>query len=167
MAGMIASLYCRGRRCRAFAATVLALACGSVALSACAGNDGGSAEDVANRFAKMHVHEAPIHGSVRVSVPKSGKMWVVVGREDLKAVAPQKCSIDGDPMGKVSEDIDMPASMAAEKAAVPGGGQSGATLDGTLFAFAQADVDGPREAVVYCEIDDAEGAYVVYEPSAD
>ncbi|WEV66736.1 hypothetical protein OZX72_05545 [Bifidobacterium sp. ESL0769] len=113
-----------GKRVRGIVGIVAALLCVGSLAGCGAKSSEPSVSDVADRFSAMEKYDVKPNGDeTTVTVSKSGTLYVLAYRDNLKKAKPESCTIDGNPMKASSEDLNYPDSKGKN-----------------LFAFAQAKV---------------------------
>ncbi|WEV73387.1 hypothetical protein OZX74_05400 [Bifidobacterium sp. ESL0798] len=113
-----------GKYVRRIVGIVAALLCvGSLAGCGAKGSE-PSVSDVADRFSAMKKYDVKPNGDVTtVTASKSGTLYVLAYREDLKKMKAERCTVDGNPMKTSVEDLNYPDSKGKN-----------------LFVFAQTKV---------------------------
>ncbi|WEV69991.1 hypothetical protein OZX73_03795 [Bifidobacterium sp. ESL0775] len=123
-----------GKSIRGIIGAVTALLCvGS--LAGCGANSTEpSVSEVADRFSKMEKYDVNSDGSATtITVSKSGTLYVLTYRDDLKKMKAESCTVDGNPMKTSTEDLNYPDSKGKN-----------------LFAFAQAKVGKSGDHKLSC-----------------
>ncbi|WEV46006.1 hypothetical protein OZX62_05935 [Bifidobacterium sp. ESL0690] len=93
-----------------------------------------SVSDVADRFSAMEKYDVKPNGDVTtVTASKSGTLYVLAYRDDLKKMNAESCTVDGNPMKASTEDLNYPDSKGKN-----------------LFAFAQSKVGQAGDHKLSC-----------------
>ncbi|MFT3943050.1 MAG: hypothetical protein QM705_04400 [Ancrocorticia sp.] len=83
------------------------------------------------------------NGETVVEVESAGTVWALVRRDDVSAVDPSQCQINGQSMGDAAEDLNIP-----EPADLSDTGEKQ-----TMFAFASAPVENAGNYTINCALD--------------
>lgn len=112
------------RNVRGVIVTVAVLLCVGSLAGCGAKRSEPSASDVADRFSAMDQYSVDPDGdATTVTTSKSGNIYVLAYRDDLKDMKAESCTVDGNPMKASTEDLNHPDSKGKN-----------------LFAFAQAKI---------------------------
>ncbi|MDF7640983.1 hypothetical protein PT279_05190 [Bifidobacterium sp. ESL0784] len=94
-----------------------------------------SASEVADRFSVMEKYDVKPNGdTTTVTTSKSGTLYVLAYRDNLKKVKVESCTVDGNPMKASTEDLNYPDSKGEN-----------------LFAFAQAKIGQSGDHKLSCD----------------
>ena len=112
-------------------------------------------DEVGARFGAMTEIAGDPTGTTVVEAAGPGTVWALTRRDDVRRADPADCSLDGAPMQRAPEALNVPEP---QRLRAEGRSQ-------TLFAFAAAPVDGAGSATVSCDLGDAPALLLLFEPA--
>ncbi|MBN0038587.1 hypothetical protein JN535_00165 [Cellulosimicrobium cellulans] len=110
--------------------------------------------EVEARFAAMTEVPGDPAGATVVESAGAATVWALTRRDDVRRVDPVDCSLDGVPMERAAEALNVPEPRGLEAAGRPQ----------TLFAFASAAVDQAGSFTVACDLGGAPVLLLLLEP---
>ncbi|KFF30868.1 hypothetical protein [Bifidobacterium bombi] len=131
--------------------TVLAALIGVIIFSGCDGTNRAdpTVDDVVNHFSSMARYEVANDGSkTAISAEKSGTLFVLATRQNLKKVNAKRCRVNGKAMHGSSSDLNYPA----------GNGQN-------YFPFARIHIDRSGDYELTCSQPDNVSLIALLDPT--